>query len=668
MCPQATSADNTPERCPVPSGTQVLNVDDYADNRELRTEILRSRGYDVIEAASGGEAIRLAIETCPEVVLLDVNLPDLSGIEVCRRIKAHPPCEHTVVMLVSASELATAQVLEGFAAGADVYLRDHLEPAVLAGFIDAAARRRQAVVELQHDRSHAQLELGETLRRYRSMFDYAPYGIYHVLEDGTLLGANRAFMDLLGCATLDEVLAVNMYEVYDKRETRDALLIRWRQRGTRKEEVEWRLPNAQRIHVAVSGRVLDSHAEVFEVFVEDITERKRLEADFHHKRKMEAIGRLAGGIAHDLNNWLTVIIGYAELMLDTASDALTREGLHEILSASRSATGVTRNLLTFSRKQVIQLQTLDLNHVVSEFQLWVQRIIGEHIQVEVEVPLEPLHMKADPTQIQQVLMNLSVNARDAMPRGGRLMVRTGETRLDQDSLDGAHAPPGSYAYIVVSDTGVGMSAETRERLFEPFFTTKDSGKGTGLGMAVVYGIVKQLSGYITVDSERGRGTTFTMYFPLAEAQPPSAETKSPFGDPAVAGNGSMRVLLVEDEEAVRMLAKRILNRAGYEVVVAADAEEGLRIFETSSEPIDFVLTDVVMPGMSGPEMLARMSQHRRLPALLMSGYPDQGDVFAASSAFRMIAKPFTAEVLTAAIRETLERQTDGSAGAGLNPA
>jgi len=449
-----------------------------------------------------------------------------------------------------------------------------------------------------------------------------------------------------------------MHEVYEDPAAREEVLAKWRNRGAARDEVEWRLPNGQRIHVALSGRVLERHAEVFEVFVEDITERKRLEADFHHKRKMEAIGRLAGGVAHDLNNWLTVIVGYAELLLDDATDPAMTTGLQEILSASRSATGVTRNLLTFSRKQVVQLQTTDLNQVVSEFHQLVQRIIGEQIQVAVEVPDQPLRMKADPTQIQQVLMNLAVNARDAMPGGGRLSVRTGSTELTEDALDGARIPPGAYAYVVVADTGIGMSADVRERLFEPFFTTKEAGKGTGLGMAVVYGIVKQLGGQIRVDSELARGTTFTLYFPLVEGEAAPAQGATARGIASAGDGGRTRVLLVEDEEPVRRLTKRILDRAGYDVIAAADAEEALKIFDDAPQPIGLILTDVVMPGMSGPEMLARMTRSRPVPALLMSGYPDQGDVFAASSPFRMIAKPFTADVLTTAVREALESSID----------
>ncbi len=639
--------------------TQVLNVDDYADNRELRSEILRARGYDVSEAGTGGDAVAMAIASCPEVVLLDVNLPDISGIEVCRRIKAHPPCEHTVVILISATELATGIVLEGFAAGADIYLRDHLEAPVLAGFIDAAVRRRHTVVELQHDRSHAQLELGETLRRYRSMFDHAPYGIYHVLADGTVLDGNRAFVELLGCTSLADACAVNMSSVYESPAAGQEALGRWRVKGSGRDEAEWRLPNGQSIHVSVSGRVLERNAEVFEVFVEDITERKRLEADFHHKRKMEAIGRLAGGVAHDLNNWLTVIVGYAEMMLDDAADEALRNALQEILSASRAATGITRNLLTFSRKQVLQLRIADLNHVVSEFHHLVQRIIGEQIQIQVDLPSHPLLLKADPSQIQQVLMNLSVNARDAMPGGGRLTVRTGESELDEHSLEGAHVPPGTYAFVVVADTGIGMSRDTRDRLFEPFFTTKEAGKGTGLGMAVVYGIIKQLGGYITVESEPGAGTTFTMYFPIA-AGASLPEVPATSGEVAAQGAERVRVLLVEDEEAVRTMTKRILDRAGYEVIAAASAEEALRVFE-NADSIGLILTDVVMPGMSGPEMLARILLDRPVPALLMSGYPDQNDFFATASEFRIIAKPFTAAVLISAVRDTLERPVGGPA-------
>ena len=639
--------------------TRVLNVDDYQDNRELRGEILRSRGYQVIDAGTGADAVALALSHHPEVVLLDVNLPDISGIEVCRRIKAHPPCEQTVVILVSATELDTSVVLEGFAAGADIYLRHHLEAAVLVGFIDAAARRRASLVELQHDRAHAQLELGETLRRYRSMFDHAPYGICHLLEDGTVIDGNRALLDLLGCGSVEDARAVNMFDLY-LTGRREDVIERWKRKSAGKDEVEWKLPGGQRIHVSVSGRVLERHAEVFEVFVEDITERKRLEAEFHHKRKMEAIGRLAGGIAHDLNNWLTVIIGYAEMMLEDPANATAREGLEEIQSASRAATGVTRNLLTFSRKQVVQLQVIDLNHVVTEFHQLVQRIIGENIQVEIAVSSEPLTTKADPTQIQQVLMNLSVNARDAMPKGGRLTVRTGRMQLDEATLPGAKASEGEYAFVRVADTGVGMSAEVRERLFEPFFTTKETGKGTGLGMAVVYGIVKQLGGYITVDSEPGRGTTFTLFFPASDGAPVSIEQGRSAAARAGAGGSRTRVLLVEDEEPVRILTKRILERAGYDVMAAGTGEEALEIFETNSEPIHLVLTDVVMPGMSGPEMLVQMTRLRAVPALLMSGYPDQAETTGPAAAMRLIPKPFTADVLTSAVRETLEEQLGGA--------
>ena len=638
---------------------RVLNVDDYHDNRELRGEILRSRGYHVMDAGTGADAVALALSHHPEVVLLDVNLPDISGIEVCRRIKAHPPCEQTVVILVSATELDTNVVLEGFAAGADIYLRHHLEAAVLVGFIDAAARRRASLVELQHDRAHAQLELGETLRRYRSMFDHAPYGICHLLEDGTVIDGNRALLDLLGCASVEDARAVNMFDLYLAGK-REEIIERWKRKSAERDEVEWQLPDGQRLHASVSGRVLERHAEVFEVFVEDITERKRLEAEFHHKRKMEAIGRLAGGIAHDLNNWLTVIIGYAEMMLEDPANATAREGLEEILSASRAATGVTRNLLTFSRKQVVQLQVIDLNHVVSEFHQLVQRIIGENIQVEIAISPEPLTSKADPTQIQQVLMNLAVNARDAMPKGGRLSVRTGRVQLDDAMLPGAKASEGDYAVVTVADTGVGMSAEVRERLFEPFFTTKETGKGTGLGMAVVYGIVKQLGGYITVDSEPGHGTTFTMFFPASEGAPSAMEQGRTTAARVGADGSRTRVLLVEDEEPVRLLTKRILERAGYEVVAAGTGEEALEIFETAPEPIDLVLTDVVMPGMSGPEMLVRMTRVRAVPALLMSGYPDQGQTSGPAAAMRLIAKPFTADVLTSAVRDTLEEPLGGA--------
>jgi CheY-like chemotaxis protein len=233
-------------------------------------------------------------------------------------------------------------------------------------------------------------------------------------------------------------------------------------------------------------------------------------------------------------------------------------------------------------------------------------------------------------------------------------------QLDDSMVPGARASEGEYAFVRVADTGVGMSADVRERLFEPFFTTKESGKGTGLGMAVVYGIVKQLGGYITVDSEPGRGTTFTMFFPASEGAPAALEEGRAAAARVGADGQRTRVLLVEDEEHVRTLTKRILERAGYDVMAAATGEEALEIFETTADPIDLVLTDIVMPGLSGPEMLVRMTRLRAVPALLMSGYPDQGETVGPAAAMRVIPKPFTADVLTSAVRDTLEEQPGGA--------
>jgi nitrogen-specific signal transduction histidine kinase/ActR/RegA family two-component response regulator len=389
----------------------------------------------------------------------------------------------------------------------------------------------------------------------------------------------------------------------------------------------------------------------------DITEHKRVEERLRASQKMEAVGRLAGGVAHDFNNLLMVMRGYGELMLNQldANDPLRRNA-EEIQKAAERATALTQQLLAFSRKQVLQPKVLDLNTVVTEVEKMLRRLIGEDI--ELATTLDPAlgPVKADPGQIEQIILNLAVNARDAMPQGGRLTLKTANVTLDQAYVrQHMGATLGPYVLLAVSDTGVGMDAETQSHIFEPFFTTKGAGKGTGLGLSTVYGIVKQSGGTIWVESAPGRGTTFEIYLPLVEEAAASGELHPAL--PAPTPGGSETILVVEDEMSVRKLAAEFLGSNGYRVLEAQDGGEALQVCEEHRAPIHLLMTDVVMPGMSGRELAVRLVGARpEMKVIYVSGYTDdaivQHGVREEGTVF--LQKPFSLETLAHTVREVLD--------------
>jgi PAS domain S-box-containing protein len=419
---------------------------------------------------------------------------------------------------------------------------------------------------------------------------------------------------------------------------------RRRKDGTLLDMLIWTAPlldAAGRIHGAIA---IDS----------DITELKLLEQQFRQSQKLEAVGRLAGGVAHDFNNLLTVIMGYVEMLIAEAGDqAELVDYAHEIQYAADRASALTAQLLAFGRRQISQPKVLDLNEVVTHSMKLLRRIIGEDIQIAVHLSPDLGKVKADAIHLDQVIMNLVVNARDAMPKGGRLTIETANVVLDEHYAD-RHigVSPGTYAQLAVSDTGVGMNAETRNRLFEPFFTTKEAGKGTGLGLAIVYGIVKQAGGEIMVYSEEGRGTTFKVYLPLVEvpAEISAAEAR------LVGLRGRETVLLCEDEEHIRKLVETMLTRQGYQVLVAETPAKAVDLARHHRQPIDLLLTDIVMPQKSGFDLAREVRELRPdVKLLLMSGYTDNrvssSWVLDADTPF--LQKPFSAASLTHKVREAL---------------
>jgi signal transduction histidine kinase len=389
----------------------------------------------------------------------------------------------------------------------------------------------------------------------------------------------------------------------------------------------------------------------------DITERKRLEQQFQQAQKMEAVGRLAGGIAHDFNNLLTAILGYGQILLsEVATDDPLRSGLEEIKRAGERAATLTHQLLAFSRRQVLLPKVLDLNSIVADVQKMLLRMIGEDVELITKPGADLGRVKADPGQLIQVLMNLAVNSRDAMPDGGALTIETASVHLTQSDVR-AHPGmrPGNYVLLAVSDTGCGMDKNTQARIFEPFFTTKEVGKGTGLGLATVYGIVKQSDGYISLQSEPDHGTTFKIYFPRIEESTPSA---APRQANAITSTGNETVLVVEDEAGVRNLVSHVLRRHGYTVLEASGGEEALSLVDQYDGLIALLLTDMIMPVMSGRQLAEKLlAKQEGLRVVYMSGYvnPEGDHPQRGNSKRAFLQKPFKPDVLARMVREVLDR-------------
>ena len=393
--------------------------------------------------------------------------------------------------------------------------------------------------------------------------------------------------------------------------------------------------------------------------VQDVTGRKSLEEQFRQAQKLEGVGRLAGGVAHDFNNLLTVIIGITGDMLEKPTADLSREArknLGRILKAGERAAALTKQLLAFSRKQVVRPTVLSLNTIVANVESMLRRLIGEDIELRSILAADLGRVRADAGHLEQVLVNLAVNARDAMPTGGTLIIETANVELDGEYAR-AHASvtPGRYAMMAVSDTGGGMSPEVQARLFEPFFTTKELGRGTGLGLATVYGIVKQNGGNIWVYSELNKGATFKIYLPLVDEPVVEAE---PAGGAEKVQMGGETVLLVEDDAAVRAVASQMLTCHGYTVLEACSAEEALRVAAGHAGPIHLVLTDVVMPGMNGRMLARRLAAdlHLNVKVLYMAGYTDDVIVHhgVLEAGIRLLEKPFTLKTMAQLVREALD--------------
>ena len=505
---------------------------------------------------------------------------------------------------------------------------------------------------------------------FARFFHAAPFGIATLDRDGRILSANGAFARMF--FEDHKVAARNVADLFADPGAEEARLavsetIRQVLDGRASvEPVEITIGSerqfTRRLYMSPIAQAR-KQGEAAVIYVIDATEQKALEHKYAQSQKMEAVGQLAGGVAHDFNNVLTAIIGFSDLLLQThrPTDPAYKDIMNIKQNANRAA-ALVRQLLAFSRRQTLQPEVLDLSEVLTDFSAWLNRALGEKVELKILSGRDLWQVKADKTQLDQVVLNLALNAKDAMPEGGRLTIRTRNVNeRESTKLAGMGMAVGEYVLIEVEDTGVGMPADVLAKIFEPFFTTKDVGKGTGLGLSTVYGIVKQTGGYVLPESEVGKGTNFRIYLPRhvpapAAAEPAPRPVKKPERPRDLTGAG--RVLLVEDEDSVRNFAVRALKRQGYEVVEASTGREALDVLEGQDVPVDIVVSDVVMPEMDGPTLLKELrSRNPEVKVIFISGYPD--DVFKKSldpnEQFAFLAKPFTLPQLAAKVKEELAR-------------
>jgi two-component system cell cycle sensor histidine kinase/response regulator CckA len=502
---------------------------------------------------------------------------------------------------------------------------------------------------------------------YRALFEGMPVGLYRIAPSGQILEANPALAQMLGYPDSTSLMAINMNETH----VTPGISARWqhlleREGVVRNFEKHLRRCDGSILWVEENARVVrdaDGRAQYYEGSLQDITDRKQsgkemqaLQEQLRQSQKLGAIGRLAGGIAHDFNNLLTVIKGYSQLsLMDSVENNALRENAAEILRAADRAEDLTRQLLAFSRRQILDMRVLDLNVVIKDLEKILRRVIGEDIELVTELAEDLGKVNCDVGHLEQIIINLLVNARDAMPSGGRLTIQTKNIEPGE-----AHAwsqlgiVPGRYVCLTVKDVGTGMTPEAMEHLFEPYFTTKEQGKGTGLGLSMVYGIVQQSGGTISVKSKPGSGTVMTIYFPRVEAdQEECAKNESEEDLP----RGNETVLVVEDEEKVRRLVLTVLRKQGYQVLEAADGKEALSLYLQLEHPPHLLVTDVVMPGMSGCDLAQQLAPLcPQMKILYISGYTENAVVQdgVLDQGIEFLQKPFSPANLIHKVRKVLD--------------
>ncbi|HXN22934.1 MAG TPA: PAS domain S-box protein [Candidatus Dormibacteraeota bacterium] len=523
----------------------------------------------------------------------------------------------------------------------------------------SAERRAREMSKLSESLRESESALRKSEERYRELFENANDMVFTLDLEGNLVSLNKSGERITGYSREEaqnkSVTGCLKPELLGR--TRQMLFGELAGEPRREYETEIISKDGREVALEVSSRLIYENGKSVAVqgIARDITNRRELEEQLRQSQKMEAIGRLAGGVAHDFNNLLTVIKGHAEMLADRIGPShAARKDIQQIQQGADRAASLTQQLLAFSRQQVLKPRVLDLNTVVIEMAKMLPRLIGEDIELVMVPSALAAQVKADPGQLEQVILNLAVNARDAMPRGGQLTIELSNAQIDEHYVkQHAGVEAGRYVLLAVSDTGCGMDAETQKQIFDPFFTTKELGKGTGLGLATVYGVVKQSGGFVWVYSEVGKGSTFKIYLPRVEQ---ALEGLSLVNDVRPSWRGEETVLVVEDEDAVRELTREFLETRGYTVVEARNGAEALQIAATHAHPIDLLVSDVIMPGMSGPELAQQLfSLHPEIKVLYVSGYTaDAVPQGMLNTRAPFLSKPFSRDALLQNVREILE--------------
>jgi two-component system, cell cycle sensor histidine kinase and response regulator CckA len=646
---------------------KILIVDDQENNRYLLESLLAGNRHAVDAAANGMEAWdRLKTDEF-DLIISDILMPVMDGFELCRKVKSDETLRHIPFIIYTATYTGPRDEEFALKIGANRFIVKPCEPDVFMKAVyevTSADRqghddlpppaREEEVLKLYNERLVRKLEqkmlqlenevqtrreaeetLRESQEKYKSILNNIEDGYYEVDLAGNLKFFNPSMCRMLGYSAT-ELRGLNNQAFMDKENARKVFetFNHVFATGEPRRALDWELirKDGARCNVDTSISLIrdgDGNVIGFRGVARDITERKkaekdkeRLSAQLQQAQKLESIGRLAGGVAHDFNNLLLIILGYTELVLSSLDKAHPHhEPLEQVYQAGLRARDLTRQLLAFSRHQVLEIKAVDVNQILTGFEKLLRRLIGEDVELALLKDDNPLTVKADIAQLEQVLMNLAVNARDAMPNGGTLNIETAIVELDEAAIENKSGLlPGTYAMIGVSDTGFGMDRETRDRIFEPFFTTKEKDKGTGLGLATSYGIIRQHGGDIWVYSEPGGGTIFKIYLPLC--------ANTPVDSPVIPKNprpvaGSATVFIVEDDPMVRRLAAQILSGHGYTVIETDDAVDAVSRAASHKEPIHLVLSDLIMPKMKGPEVFEKIREsHPEALVLYMSGYTD----------------------------------------------
>jgi len=642
---------------------RILLVEHDPDDAHLCMNTLR--GMDVpahVDLVAKPEDFqRLLRENTYDVVLSDFRIPGWSGMDALALLRREgKTIPFLLVTGTLGDETAVSCIREGVS---DYVLKDRL--ALLPHAIERAIGE-QLLREEKAQTDHA-LQISEA--RYRELVENAVAGVCRESASGRFLQVNSALVRMLGYSSQQELIDLPALAAYKHPQDRERLVLdEYRRHGRFLGiEVEWKRKDSSSVVVRLSGRGVPDEAgdlQVLEIIVEDVTERRTLEKQLHQAQKFEAIGQLAGGIAHDFNNVIGAIMGWAELGTEQApQDTRLNEYFRKIRAQTMRAAGLTRQLLAFARRQILEPQNLQVNDVVNDVLSLLEKVIGRDVEIETRLAQKLSSLRADPSQIEQILMNLCLNARDAMPGGGRLMIETRFVELNENSrrtIPGLAA--GSYVEVAVSDNGTGMDAATREHIFEPFFTTKEPGKGTGLGLATVFGIVRQHDGHIVVESEVGRGSTFRIYLPTAKDAVHLIEPGAKPADQQMP-RGTETLLIADDHEGLREMACTALENCGYHVLRAVDGEEAVQLFRKHSLEISLAILDIVMPKLSGREAAARMRETRAdLPVIFTTGYSadNEGLTKVVEGGGIVLQKPYDPKKLAQRVRQLLDHTLIGA--------